>query len=47
MNIEEIIRAIQKEIGVTADGKAGPKTWEAIYNRIVPKKPPATAPPRP
>jgi peptidoglycan LD-endopeptidase CwlK len=47
MNIEEIIRAIQKEIGVTADGKAGPKTWEAIYNRIVPKKPPATAPPIP
>ena len=47
MNIEEIIRAIQKEIGVTADGKAGPKTWEAIYERIVPKKPSATAPPIP
>jgi peptidoglycan L-alanyl-D-glutamate endopeptidase CwlK len=47
MNIEGIIRAIQKEVGVTADGKAGPKTWEAIYNRIVPKMPPATAPPIP
>ncbi len=47
MNIEEIIRAIQKEIGVTVDGKAGPSTWKAIYNRIVPKKPPATAPPIP
>jgi peptidoglycan L-alanyl-D-glutamate endopeptidase CwlK len=40
MNIEEIIFAIQKEIGVSVDGKAGPETWQAIYHRIVPKKPP-------
>jgi peptidoglycan L-alanyl-D-glutamate endopeptidase CwlK len=39
MNIEAIIRAIQKEIGVTVDGKAGPETWQAIYDRIAPKKP--------
>jgi peptidoglycan LD-endopeptidase CwlK len=45
MNIEEIISAIQKEIGVAVDGKAGPETWQAIYDRIVPKKPSATAPP--
>ena len=44
MNIEEIIRAIQKEIGVTVDGKAGPETWQTIYDRIVLKKPPGTAP---
>ena len=34
MNIEPLIRAIQKEVGVTVDGKAGPQTWEAIYKRI-------------
>ena len=44
MNIEEIILAIQKEIGVTVDGKAGPETWQTIYDRIVLKKPPGTAP---
>lgn len=38
MNIEEIISSIQQELGITADGKAGPQTWEAIYKRIAPKK---------
>ena len=38
MNIDETIRAIQKEIGVGADGKAGPETWQAIYTRLFPTK---------
>ena len=38
MNIEAIISAVQEELGVTVDGKAGPQTWEAIYKKIVPKK---------
>src|SRR5207245_7575544 len=43
MNIDEIIRAVQERLGVEADGKAGPETWEAIYNRIVPRKATAKA----
>ena len=38
MNIEEIIRAVQTELGIGVDGKAGPNTWEAIFKKIVPKK---------
>ncbi len=38
MRIEEMIAAIQKELGVDADGKAGPQTWGAIYARLVKKK---------
>lgn len=38
MRIEEMIAAIQKELGVEADGKAGPQTWGAIYARLVKKK---------
>ena len=37
MNIEEIIRAVQKELGVGVDGKAGPQTWGAVAGRILPK----------
>jgi peptidoglycan L-alanyl-D-glutamate endopeptidase CwlK len=36
MNIEPVVRAVQRELGIEADGKAGPQTWEAIYRRIVP-----------
>jgi peptidoglycan L-alanyl-D-glutamate endopeptidase CwlK len=39
MNIDEIIRAVQEQLGVEVDGKAGQETWEAIYNHIVPRKP--------
>jgi peptidoglycan LD-endopeptidase CwlK len=39
MRIEEMISAIQKELGIEVDGKAGPQTWGAIYQRIVPQKP--------
>lgn len=35
MSITEIIKRVQRELGVTADGIAGPITWNAIYNAIV------------
>jgi peptidoglycan LD-endopeptidase CwlK len=38
MNLDAIIRAIQKELGVDVDGYAGPQTWTAIYNRILSRK---------
>lgn len=37
MNLENLITAVQAELGVAADGKAGPQTWQAIFDRIVPK----------
>jgi peptidoglycan L-alanyl-D-glutamate endopeptidase CwlK len=36
VNIPEVIRAIQKELGIGVDGYAGLETWQAIYNRIIP-----------
>jgi len=42
VDIPEVIRAIQKELGVSVDGYAGLETWQAIYNRIIPDpQPPA------
>ena len=38
MQIEEIITAVQKKLGVQADGRAGPETWTAIYSFIVKPK---------
>jgi peptidoglycan L-alanyl-D-glutamate endopeptidase CwlK len=35
MKIDEIISAIQSALGIEVDGKAGPDTWGAIYNKIV------------
>ena len=35
MKIDEMIAAVQRALGVTVDGKAGPETWGAIYERIV------------
>jgi peptidoglycan L-alanyl-D-glutamate endopeptidase CwlK len=43
VNIPEVIRAIQKELGIGIDGYAGPETWQAIYNRIVPDAQPPAA----
>ena len=43
MNIPEVIRAIQKALGIGVDGYAGPETWQAIYSRIVPNAQPLTA----
>ena len=42
MTIEEMIAAVQTELGIQADGKAGPQTWGAVYRRIVT---PAARPP--
>lgn len=36
MNVEEIILSVQAHLpGLVVDGKAGPKTWEAIYAKVV------------
>jgi peptidoglycan L-alanyl-D-glutamate endopeptidase CwlK len=35
MDIEEIIRRVQRKLGVEVDGKAGPVTWKAIYEEVV------------
>src|SRR5438034_10484781 len=44
MNLDQIIRAVQAALGVNADGKPGPETWQAIYNRICPDaQPPETS----
>jgi len=36
MNLPDMIRAVQQALGVDVDGKAGPETWTAIYNKICP-----------
>ena len=43
MNLIDTISAIQKKLGATADGKAGPETWAAIHLAVVGKKPAAGA----
>lgn len=43
MSITDIIRAIQEELDVDVDGKAGPETWAAIHLAVVGKKPAADA----
>ncbi len=45
MDIEAIIRAVQKELGLGVDGKAGPRTWKAIYLKIKGKEPEDVAAP--
>lgn len=37
MTLHEMIAAVQAELGIQVDGKAGPETWGAIYRQIVPK----------
>ncbi|KRB87161.1 M15 family metallopeptidase [Duganella sp. Root198D2] len=44
MRIEEMIAAVQQELGIEVDGKGGPQTWGAIYGRIVPKPKQGAAP---
>ena len=46
MDIETLIRAVQKELGIGVDGRAGTETWKAIYFRVMGKKPDAATPPR-
>jgi hypothetical protein len=43
MNLDATIRAVQAKVGVTVDGKAGPKTWDAIHLAIIGERPPADA----
>ncbi|MEQ1831478.1 MAG: M15 family metallopeptidase [Candidatus Eisenbacteria bacterium] len=38
MTLEEMIIAVQKKVGVEADGRPGPQTWGAIYASLVKKK---------
>lgn len=42
MNIDAVIRAVQSKLGVTVDGRAGPETWEAIYNALTGEQVPST-----
>src|SRR5688572_7748364 len=35
MNLEDMISAVQKKLGVHVDGRAGTETWGAIYAHIV------------
>ena len=39
MTLHEMISAVQAELGIQVDGKAGPETWGAIHRRIVPRVP--------
>jgi peptidoglycan L-alanyl-D-glutamate endopeptidase CwlK len=45
MDIEAMIRGVQKELGIGVDGRAGPQTWAAIYHRVTGKKPTPDASP--
>lgn len=38
MILDSIIRAVQKAVAVTVDGKDGPETWRAIYKTITGKE---------
>lgn len=42
MNLDKIIRDVQKTLQVDVDGKPGPETWAAIYASVVGKPVPAT-----
>src|SRR4051812_38956625 len=39
MSLIDTISAIQKKLGLDADGKPGPETWGAIHAAVVGKKP--------
>ena len=34
MTLDQVIREVQSAVGVEADGKPGPLTWTAIYDRL-------------
>lgn len=38
MTLEEMVRAVQKKLGVEVDGRPGTETWGAIYAHIVKPK---------
>lgn len=35
MNMRDMIVAVQEKLNIQIDGKAGPKTWEAIYKKLI------------
>lgn len=35
---DEIVKRVQKHLGLKVDGQDGPKTWEAISNSLLPKE---------
>lgn len=35
MNVDAVIKAVQKKLAVDVDGKAGPETWAAIYKAVI------------
>jgi peptidoglycan LD-endopeptidase CwlK len=39
MSLDTTIRAVQKELGVSVDGRPGPETWRAIHLSVVGKNP--------
>lgn len=39
MNLDAIIKAVQKKLDITSDGKPGPQTWTAIHLAVLGKKP--------
>ncbi|WP_426338412.1 M15 family metallopeptidase [Pseudoduganella sp. S-14] len=41
MDTEMVIRAVQRKLGIEADGRPGPITWAAIYSTIVGEQVPA------
>lgn len=43
MSLDTTIRAVQKKLALTVDGKAGPETWGAIHLAVVGKKPASSA----
>lgn len=44
MTLPDLIRQVQGALKLTADGIAGPKTWAAIHQQIVPQAPPSLPP---
>jgi cytochrome P450 len=43
MSLDATVRAIQKKLGVSVDGKPGPETWGAIHLAVIGKKASADA----
>jgi peptidoglycan L-alanyl-D-glutamate endopeptidase CwlK len=41
MNLTDTITAVQKKLAISADGNAGPETWNAIHLAVTDKKPKA------
>ena len=42
MNIDAVIRGVQEHVGVAVDGRAGPETWNAIYEALLGKAVPTS-----